>query len=75
MIDIEYEVYFEIFGKKMKTTITSPDKKGIKKIIKDKIIFHKIVKKCDEPLLDDHAKDFIGDEQTFTNLKDIFGMK
>lgn len=71
MIDIEYIeyiVYFEIFGKKMKTTITAPHKKGAKKAVKEKIIFHKVVeKKCGET--------YLGNDDTFKNLMDIFRMK
>lgn len=67
-----YEVYFEVFGKKMRTTITSPDKEGVKKVVKDRVIFHKIIKKSDNKVNDEQ---FIGDQQTFTNLKNIFGMK
>jgi len=37
-----YIIYFELFGKKMKTTIDAPNKDVAKQIVKDKIIFHKI---------------------------------
>jgi len=38
----KYDIYFEVFGKKMRTTITAPNKDVAKQVIKDKIIFHKI---------------------------------
>ncbi len=36
-------VYFEIFGKKMKTKILAESKENAEQQIKDKIIFHKVV--------------------------------
>lgn len=76
MINTEYVVYFEIFGKKMKTVITAPDKKGAEKAVKDKIIFHKVVeKKYGDTYKKKDVKDFVGNDQTFKNLKDIFRMK
>lgn len=38
-----YTVYFEIFGKKMKTKILAESKENAEQQIKDKIIFHKVV--------------------------------
>ncbi len=40
----EYIVYFEIFGKKLKTKIIADSEKQAKEMIKEKIIFHKIEK-------------------------------
>jgi len=37
-----YNVYFEIFGKKMKVEINAKSKKQAEEIVKSKIIFHKI---------------------------------
>ena len=37
-----YIIYFEIFGKKMKTIIEADSKSEAKQNVKDKIIFHKI---------------------------------
>jgi len=37
-----FEVLFEIYGKKLKTTISAKSKDDAKTKIKDKIIFHKI---------------------------------
>ena len=38
----KYTVYFELYGKKMKTVVDARDTIDAKNIIKDKIIFHKI---------------------------------
>ena len=38
----EYTIYFEIFGKKMKTTIYADSISEAKNKLKEKIIFHKI---------------------------------
>lgn len=35
-------VYFELYGKKMKTSVKASSDEEAKKIIKEKIIFHKI---------------------------------
>jgi len=43
-----YEVYFELFGKKMKTTILAENEKQAQEKLKNKIIFHKIEKKNEE---------------------------
>ncbi len=37
----EYEVYFELYGKKLKTTIQADSEQHAKFLIKDRIIFHK----------------------------------
>jgi hypothetical protein len=37
-----YIIYFEIFGKKMKTIIEADSKSEAKQKVKNKIIFHKI---------------------------------
>jgi 1-deoxy-D-xylulose 5-phosphate reductoisomerase len=37
-----FTVYFEIYGKKMKTSVEANNKEHAKQIIKDKIQFHKI---------------------------------
>ena len=56
----KYMIYFEIFGKKMKTEISAASKEEAKRIMKDKIIFHKI-EKISDPTVD--------------YLKNIFGIK
>ena len=38
----DYIVYFELFGKKMKTTVSAENKQDVKEYIESKIIFHKI---------------------------------
>jgi two-component SAPR family response regulator len=55
-----YTLYFELFGKKMKTTIKAKSREDAIRVIKDSIIFHKV-----EALPDENLK----------NLFDIFGFK
>lgn len=38
----QYTIYFELFGKKMKTTIEAISEAEAKNKLKEKIIFHKI---------------------------------
>ena len=38
----EYEIYFELFGKKLKTKVTAKSEVEAKEKIKSKIIFHKV---------------------------------
>ena len=40
-----HEVFFEIGGKKMRCSVCAKDDEESKKLIKDKIIFHKIESK------------------------------
>lgn len=67
-----FDVYFELFGKKMKTTVCAHNETGAKKIIQKKIVFHKVVKKEDD---NEDIKDFMGDDDTFKKLMNMFGMK
>jgi len=67
----DFEVCFEIYGKKMKTTVYASNETAAKKIIMEKIIFHKVVEKVDD---NKDIKDFMGNDDTFNNLMDIFGM-
>lgn len=53
-------VYFEIYGKKMKTTIPADSKEQAKEAIKSKIIFHKVVGE---------------EEDVMEKLRDMFNMK
>jgi hypothetical protein len=53
----KFIVYFELFGKKMKTEVFAKSERDAKKRIAEKIVFHKI-----EPV----------EETMFKNLKDIF---
>jgi hypothetical protein len=54
----EYRVYFEIFGKKMKTTVEAVSENQAKEMIKNRIIFHKIEKEINNPI-DDFLKGFL----------------
>jgi len=42
-----FDVYFEIYGKKMKATIMAESESEAKELLKNKIIFHKIEPKKD----------------------------
>lgn len=61
----DFDVYFELYGKKMKTTVFAYNESSAKKIIREKIVFHKIIEKADKKDIKD----------TFDNLMDMFGMK
>lgn len=63
----KYTVYFELYGKKMKTVIDARDTIEAKNIIKDKIIFHKI-----EADKSNDIKDVFGDFPE--EFKNIFGL-
>jgi uncharacterized lipoprotein YehR (DUF1307 family) len=63
----KYTVYFELYGKKMKTEVYARDSVEAKNIIKDKIIFHKI--EADKSNDIKNAFDSIPDE-----FKTIFGL-
>jgi len=56
----DYTIYFSLYGKKMKTTVTADSEEQAKNIVKDKIVFHKITRPPDQVLKD---------------LMDIFGME
>jgi cupin superfamily acireductone dioxygenase involved in methionine salvage len=44
-----FDVYFEIYGKKMKVTVFAENEEKAKEMVKDSISFHKVVyKKEDE---------------------------
>lgn len=43
-----YTIYFEIYGKKMKTTVMAINEENAKDLIISKIIFHKVEKSKDE---------------------------
>jgi len=51
----EYTVYFEIFGKKLKTTLKAHSRSEAKNIIKDKIVFN-VIKENDNN--EDYVTDF-----------------
>jgi len=48
----EYTVYFEIFGKKMKTTVMAFNEEQAKAFVKNKIVFHKVEKVKEDPFFD-----------------------
>ncbi|MDX1285955.1 MAG: hypothetical protein R3182_13120 [Draconibacterium sp.] len=56
---ITYTVWFEIFGKKMKTTVPARTEKEAKEAVRKKIIFHKI--ECDNKTFVDDAMDKLKD--------------
>lgn len=39
-----FDVYFEIYGKKLKTTVLAENEERAKEIVRNKIIFHKVAK-------------------------------
>lgn len=42
-----YIIYFEVYGKKMKTTVFAGSEESAKDIVRSKVVFHKVVKKPD----------------------------
>jgi predicted PolB exonuclease-like 3'-5' exonuclease len=58
----KYIVYFEIFGKKMKTAVMAENQSEAKTIIKNKIKFHKIE-------IEDGGEDFIDNFFSLFNKK------
>lgn len=58
----QYEVWFEVYGKKMKTTVLAKHEIEAKELIRKQIIFYKV----EESKPTDPGVDF---------LKGIFGMK
>ena len=60
---MKYTVYFEIFGKKMKTTVDAKSEEDAKYRIMGRIIWHKVV------------PEKIGDDSVIDFLKGTFGMK
>jgi hypothetical protein len=53
----QFTVYFELFGKKMKTEVFANSESDAKKRISEKIIFHKVE---------------VGEETILKSIKDIF---
>jgi hypothetical protein len=43
----EYTVYFELYGKKMKTKVNALSENQAKQKILDKVVFHKVTKEED----------------------------
>ena len=44
----KYTVYFEIYGKKMKSTVFAEHELGAKQAVKNKISFHKVEKEKED---------------------------
>jgi cytochrome c biogenesis protein ResB len=63
----EYTIYFELYGKKLKTTILAKSEEDAKKMILSKIVFHKIVK--------ENNKTFNQSKDVFNNIMDILNLK
>ena len=57
----EFDIYFEIYGKKLKTTITANSKNEAMQIVRNKIKFNKVIQ-----IKQDDGVEF---------LKGIFGME
>ena len=55
----KFKVYFEIFGKKMKTSITANSREEAKQLLMKKIIFHKVELDEDFKFQDDDVLDFL----------------
>lgn len=58
----KYTVYFEVFGKKMKTEVLATDQQEARSLVLGRVIFHRI--ECDN-----------FEDTTVQNLKNIFGMR
>lgn len=57
-----YELYFELYGKKMKTEVSAKSEEDAKQKVRNKIIFHKVKIK-------------INDDNVINMFRDIFGGK
>lgn len=62
-----YTIYFEIYGKKLKTTVMSENEEKAKEFVKSKVIFHKVENSKDEfnqsiDMIDDMLN-FLGGEK------------
>ena len=64
-----YDVYFELYGKKLRTTIIADSEAHAQEIVKNKIIFHKVSKSQIQ-----EEKPFDSSD-IFESFKDIFGGK
>lgn len=58
-----YEVFFEIYGKRLKTTILAESEEKAREAVRNEIVFHKVVLKP----VDIFDKNY----DMFTNLMDI----
>ncbi len=57
-----YTVYFEIYGKKLKTKVSAKSQDDAKQLIRNQIIFHKIEAKIEE-------------DKAVRDLMDMLGMR
>lgn len=57
-----FTVYFEVFGKRMKTEVLANDKEDARYLVLGKVIFHKI------------EENKQSSDEVVNNLKDMFGM-
>ena len=57
----DYIIYFSIFNKKLKTTVTANSEEHAKSIVKEMVKFHKVVK--------------VPKDKAVQDLMDFFGMK
>lgn len=64
----KYDVYFEIFGKKMKASVAAKSEEDAKAAIKEKIIFHKV----HEDVFDTDSKDL---KEAFDAIKNFLNIK
>jgi hypothetical protein len=77
MIDMnKYTIFFEMFDRKMKTTIEAFDESHAKRLLCERIIYHKIVLTEDNDITEDpeDVPNQIMNNPTLENLMDIFGM-
>jgi hypothetical protein len=63
----KYEIWFEIFGKKMKTEVIAISEDQAKSILMSKIIFHKVKLKDSKDLFGKSSDDI------FNSFTDLFG--
>lgn len=64
----KYSIYFEVYGKKLKTVVFASSEKEAKQIVLDKIIFHKIVKEKNDKGFD-QMTDAFDSIMSILNLK------
>ena len=64
---MKHEVYFEIYGKKLKVVTQAKTKEQAIENVKNAIVFHKI-----RPISEDFPKEF---DEIFNSFKDIFNGK
>ena len=73
----KYTIYFEMFGRKMKTTVEGLDESDAKESLERKIIYHKIVLTEDNDAKDeceDIQENPFANDPTVRNLMDVLGM-